>query len=171
MALTTVQSIEAEIKSLIAQKRLVEERDKEVPKAIAVLQTYAAVLTAVQRRKIASLVDPEVEAMAARTPRKVARPLKGRKLGKVLPKYRLPSGEEWSGRGLTPKAFVAWSKSVEGRSWIKANPGVKFPLANAKGSAAVKTKAPKKAARKRSATKTLKKTTTKARTRRAAATS
>ncbi|EMT5436510.1 histone-like nucleoid-structuring protein, partial [Stenotrophomonas maltophilia] len=53
MAFTTLQSINAEIKQLEAQKRLVEKRDGEVPKAIAVLQKYAKVLSPAQRRQVA----------------------------------------------------------------------------------------------------------------------
>lgn len=114
MALTTVQSIEAEIKHLVAQKRLVEARDSEVPKAIAVLQKYATVLTAVQRRKLSAIAGEEAATVVTSKPRALTSPNKGRKLGKVQPKYRLPSGEVWSGRGLTPKVFVSWAKSARG---------------------------------------------------------
>lgn len=40
-----LESLNAEIKQLEAQKKLVEKRDGEVPKALAVLQRYAKVLT------------------------------------------------------------------------------------------------------------------------------
>lgn len=43
MALNTVKSLDAEIKLLEAQKKLVEKRDGEVPKALAVLQKYSKV--------------------------------------------------------------------------------------------------------------------------------
>ncbi|MDQ7306482.1 H-NS family nucleoid-associated regulatory protein [Stenotrophomonas sp. Sm3119] len=137
MALTTVQSIEAEIKQLVAQKRLVEARDGEVPKAIAILQKYAAVLTSAQRRKLASIAGEGVDGSAGKPPKAVS-PTKGRKLGKVPPKYRLPTGETWPGRGLTPKIFAAWAKSAEGRSWVKANPGSKFPPATARAASGKK---------------------------------
>lgn len=62
---------------------------------------------------------------------KVARAAsKGRSLGKVAPKYRLPTGETWTGRGLAPKVFVAWQKSAEGKAWRAANQDEKFPPAD-----------------------------------------
>lgn len=130
MALTTLQSINAEIKQLEAQRKLVEKRDGEVPKALAALQKYAKVLSPAQRRQVAKLIGEPIDAKPVRAPRAVTGPLKGRKLGKVAAKYRLPSGETWAGRGLTPKAFIAWAKSPEGKAWAKVNPGDKFPLAN-----------------------------------------
>jgi len=143
LALTTLQSINAEIKQLEAQKRLVEKRDGEVPKAIAVLQKYAKVLSPAQRRQVAKLIGEAIDVKPARSPKSSAGPLKGRKLGKVAPKYRLPTGETWAGRGLAPKAFTAWAKSVEGKAWAQANPGAKFPPAAGK----VKKAASKGAAR------------------------
>ncbi len=132
LALTTLQSINAEIKQLEAQKRLVEKRDGEVPKAIAVLQKYAKVLSAAQCRQVARLIGEAIDVKPARAPKASTGPLKGRRLGKVAPKYRLPTGETWAGRGLAPKAFTAWAKSAEGKAWAQANPGAKFPPAAGK---------------------------------------
>ncbi len=129
MALTTLQSINAEIKQLEAQRKLVEKRDSEVPKALAVLQKYAKVLSPAQRRQVAKLIGETLDTKPARAPKPVSATRKGRKLGKVAPKYRLPTGETWAGRGLTPKAFAAWAKSAEGKAWAQANPGSKFPPA------------------------------------------
>lgn len=133
MALTTLKSLDAEIKQLEAQKKLVEKRDNEVPQAIAVLQKYSRVLTAAQRRQIAKLVgsagdDDAGVPVRARKPLKSS--VKGRTLGKVAPKYRLPTGETWTGRGLTPKVFTAWAKSAEGKAWSAANVGEKYPPAS-----------------------------------------
>lgn len=128
MPRTTLQSIDAEIKQLEAQKKLIEKRDGEVPKAIEVLQRYAKVLSAVQRRKIARIIGEVVEAA---TPAKAPRAKKqGRKLGPVAQKYQLPTGETWSGRGRTPVVFAAWENGAEGKAWRKANDGEKFPAAN-----------------------------------------
>lgn len=128
MPRTTLQSIDAEIKQLEAQKKLIEKRDGEVPKAIEVLQRYAKVLSAVQRRKIARIIGEVVDATA---PAKAPRAKKqGRKLGPVAPKYQLPSGETWSGRGRTPVLFAAWERGAEGKAWRKANDGAKFPAAS-----------------------------------------
>lgn len=142
MALTTLKSLNAEIKQLEAQKKLVEKRDGEVPKALAVLQKYAKVLSPAQRRQVAKLIGETIDAKPARAAKAAAGPLKGRKLGKVAPKYRLPTGEAWAGRGLAPKAFTAWARSAEGKAWAQANPGSKFPSADG----TVK-KAPAKAAK------------------------
>lgn len=168
MAFTTLKSLDAEIKQLEAQKKLVEKRDGEVPKALAVLQRYAKVLTPAQRRQVAKLIGETINAEPARAPKAGTGSLKGRKLGKVAAKYRLPSGETWAGRGLTPKAFTAWAKSAEGRTWAKANPGAKFPAADGAVSKsptkAVKkgTKAVKKASKAKAIRKPAKKGTAKA---------
>lgn len=131
MAHTTVKSLNAEIKLLQAQKALVEKRDGEVPKALAVLRRYSAVLTPAQRRQVAALIDvPRSQTMHAKEKASEG-PLKGRKLGKVAPKYRLPSGETWTGRGLAPRVFTAWAKSAEGKAWVAASAGERFPAAAA----------------------------------------
>ena len=130
MALTTLQSINAEIKLLEAQRKLVEKRDGEVPKALAVLQKFAKVLSPAQRRQVAKLIGETLDDNPARAPKAAPASRKGRKLGKVAPKYRLPTGETWAGRGLTPKAFATWAKSADGKAWAKANPGSKFPSAD-----------------------------------------
>ncbi|MEN5285910.1 H-NS family nucleoid-associated regulatory protein [Stenotrophomonas lactitubi] len=132
MALTTLKSLDAEIKQLEAQKKLVEKRDSEVPQALAVLQKYSRVLTAAQRRQLAKLVGSagDADAAPARVTKTSKSSVKGRSLGKVAPKYRLPTGETWTGRGLTPKIFTAWAKSAEGKAWSAANVGEKYPAAS-----------------------------------------
>lgn len=164
MALTTLKSLNAEIKQLEAQKKLVEKRDGEVPKALAVLQRYAKVLTPAQRRHVAKIIGETVEAPSGRTAAAPKAPLKGRKLGSVAPKYRLPTGETWTGRGLSPKVFTAWAKSAEGRAWAKAHPDAKFPPAE--GSAKSASKPAKKAAK--TAKKVVKKPSKRASTKRSA---
>ncbi len=148
MALTTLKSLNAEIKQLEAQKKLVERRDGEVPKALAVLQRYAKVLTPAQRRQVAKVIGETVEIPSGRPTTARKGPLKGRKLGSVAPKYRLPTGETWTGRGLSPKAFSAWAKSSAGKAWAKANPDAKFPPAGGAKVAAPVVKKPAKKARK-----------------------
>lgn len=142
MVLTTLQSIDAEIRQLEAQKKLVEKRDAEVPKALAVLQKFANVLTPAQRRKVGKIIGDAVPE-ALRATRTTAASKKARKLGRVAPKYQLPTGETWSGRGLSPKAFSNWAKSAEGKAWAKANPDTKFPPAKAAQPKAVTKKASK----------------------------
>lgn len=138
MALTTLKSLDAEIRQLEAQKKLVEKRDGEVPKALAVLQRYANVLTPAQRRQVAKILGETVKVPSGRTTTASKGPLKGRKLGSVAPKYQLPTGETWTGRGLSPKVFIAWAKSAEGRAWVKAHPDAKFPAAASTGSSGAK---------------------------------
>lgn len=126
----TLKSINAEIKQLEAQRKLVETRDSEVPIALAVLQKYGKVLSAAQRRQVAKLIGETLDDMPARAPKTAPASRKGRKLGKVAPKYRLPTGETWAGRGLAPKAFTTWARSAEGKAWAKANPDTKYPPAD-----------------------------------------
>ncbi|CAP50411.1 histone-like nucleoid-structuring protein [Xanthomonas campestris pv. campestris] len=163
MALTTLNSIDAEIKQLEARKRLIEKRDADVPKALEVLQKYAQVLTAVQRRQVAKLIGDAVPAavQVARKGGGLQAGPKGRKLGPVAPKYRIPSGETWAGRGRMPIAFTAWFASVEGKDWKKANPGLPAPLigGHAKAKKAVKVS---KAVVKKTGRKAVKKGRTKA---------
>lgn len=133
MALTTLQSIQAEIQQLEARKKLVEKRDNDVPKALAILETYASVLTDVQRRKVAKIIGEVVAPAVGRPAKKASKVKKG---GKVPPKYQLATGEAWTGRGRTPLAFVAWSE---------AHPGKDYPAAPGAAPAKVK-KAGKKVA-------------------------
>jgi len=133
LALTTLKSLNAESKQLEAQKKVVEKRDGEVPKALAVLQKYAKVLSPAQRRQVAKLIGETID----------AKPARAAKPGKVAPKYRLPTGETWAGRGLAPKVFTQWGKFAQGKAWAQANPGAKFPSADG----AVK-KAPARVAKK-----------------------
>lgn len=148
MALTTLKSLDAEIKQLEAQKKLVEKRDSEVPKALAVLQMYAKVLTPAQRRQMAKLIGQAVKVEGAGPDKTAKAASKVRKLGKVAPKFRLPDGTTWTGRGLTPKVFVAWLKSAEGKDWSAANPGERFPGAVGKKAATKALKKVGKVARK-----------------------
>lgn len=130
MALTTLKSIQSEIKQLEERKKLVEKRDNDVPKALAILHTYAQVLTPAQRRQVARIMGDTVDLPAA-APRKAAKATKKakRSTGKVAPKYQLATGELWTGRGRTPLAYGAWSKSAEGKAWQKANPDQLYPPA------------------------------------------
>lgn len=100
-----------------------------MPKALAVLQKYAKVLSPAQRRQVAKLIGETIDAKPARAAKAAAGPLEGRKPGKVAPKYRLSTGETWAGRGLAPKVFTQWGKSAQGKAWAQANPGTKLPSA------------------------------------------
>lgn len=48
--------------------------------------------------------------------------------GEVAPKYWLPhTGETWSGRGRTPRAFAAYEGSAAHKEWKAKNPNDRFP--------------------------------------------
>lgn len=126
MAFNTLQSISAVIKQLEAQKKLVERRDEEVPKALAVLQRHAKILTPAQCRQLKMILR---DADGTSSPDGARGPKKSGKGGTVPPKYRLPTGETWTGRGSTPRVFAAWAKGAEGKAWRKAHPGTTYPLA------------------------------------------
>lgn len=79
----------------------------------------------------------------------------------MAPKYRLPNGETWAGRGLAPQAFSAWAKSVEDRAWANANPAAKFPPADGAVNSSP-TRAVKKASKATTAVKPIKKAAKKA---------
>lgn len=172
MALDTLESIDSQIKQLEAQKQLIEKRDSDVPKALETLQKYASVLTAVQRRQVARLIGETIHAPAAKhaqATKKAAKKgiAKGTKLGPVAPKYRIPSGDTWAGRGRMPTSFAAWFATAEGKVWKKSNPDLPAPLIGGKAKKASKVakKAPKKVAKKstkRAVKKTGKKATAEA---------
>ncbi|WP_022970976.1 H-NS family nucleoid-associated regulatory protein, partial [Xanthomonas maliensis] len=49
--------------------------------------------------------------------------------GEVAPKYWLPhSGETWTGRGRTPRAFKAWEGTSSYKEWKAKHPDKRFPL-------------------------------------------
>lgn len=139
----TSKAIDAEIRRLEARKALLAKRDSEVPGAIEVLNRYAAVLSPAQLRKIARIAGSQDQAPAKKATKKA------KKAGSIVPpKYQIPTGEKWSGRGHPPREFKAWAATAEGKAWRKANPDQKFPLIA--GAAAKKTpkKTVKKAAKK-----------------------
>lgn len=47
--------------------------------------------------------------------------------GTIEPKFQLDSGETWTGRGRTSKAFAEFAASAEGKAWKKANNGQSYP--------------------------------------------
>lgn len=49
--------------------------------------------------------------------------------GEVVAKYWIPhSGETWSGRGRTPRAFKAWEGTSSYKEWKANHPDKRFPL-------------------------------------------
>lgn len=155
---TTTREIDLQIRRLEEQKKLIAERDSVIPAAIETLAKFAAVLTPAQRRKVAGLVADD-GVPAAKATKKATKKRAG---AKVPPKYRLPTGEEWTGRGRTPKAFVSWPRTKAGREWARENPGEKYPPADGTSTpAAPVAKAPARKAGKKVATKKARKATKK----------
>lgn len=151
MVLNSLKSIDAEIRQLEARKKLVEKRDEAVANALAVLKKYADVLTRAQRRQIEAITADAGDGRTTKVKRATRK--RGRS-GKVAPKFQLPSGETWSGRGLRPRSFVAWEKSAEGKAWRQAHAGERFPLI---AGSVPPDKVRRKAAAKRVSTKSVKK--------------
>lgn len=166
MSFETVESISAYIEKLEKQKKLIELRDEQVNKVLAVINHFAEVLTLAQRRQIANAIGasslskeaPKTQTGKTTVTKTVVKKetKKGRKLGKVAPRYQIPGGLTWTGRGRTPNEFAAWSSTAAGKAWHKANPDEKYP--GVEGAA----KATKKVMKKRGAKKSAKKVATKA---------
>lgn len=72
--------------------------------------------SAKQRAEIVSLLGADVPKKAGGVKKEVA------------PKYWLPhTGETWSGRGRTPRAFAAWEGTSAYTTWKASHPNEKFP--------------------------------------------
>ncbi|WP_081974626.1 H-NS family nucleoid-associated regulatory protein [Novilysobacter arseniciresistens] len=110
-----------------------------------ILDTYMRFLTQAQRNSLMGML----QAKGAVAPKSTATKTNAGKKFKVEPKYQLPTGETWTGRGQGHKAFIAWSATPEGKAWHKANPDEKYP-AYPFGGASKPAKAAKKAAKKAS---------------------
>jgi DNA-binding protein H-NS len=119
---------------------------------MATLNDYAKHFSESQKRRIvASLGLDDVPAAQTKRAAKSASAGKG-SAGTVPPKFMLPDGTTWAGRGQIHKAFAAWGRSAEGRQWRKDNPGEKWPSnPNAPAGMTVAKKASKKAAKKTTA--------------------
>lgn len=65
-----------------------------------------------------------VAAVGAKEPAKIKKPT----VTEVAPKFWLPhTGETWSGRGRTPRAFAAYEGSAAHKEWKAKNPDQRFP--------------------------------------------
>lgn len=133
------------------------ERDAakgKFPEVMATLNDYAKHFSESQKRRIvASLGLDDVAVAPAKRGAKSAAAGRGKgSAGTVAPKFMLPDGTTWAGRGVVHKAFAAWGRSAEGRQWRKDNPGQKWPSnPNAPAGSTVAKKASKKSAKKTTA--------------------
>lgn len=120
-----------------------------------VVGTYAPFLSDDQRQELAGLLRKSSagKPVAGATAKKSGR--KTNAGATLVPKYQLPTGETWAGRGRPHAAFVAWLKTSEGRTWKKAHPGENYPAFTGTKPATKKAakKSPAKQAGKRAARK------------------
>ncbi|MFT4196416.1 MAG: H-NS family nucleoid-associated regulatory protein [Pseudoxanthomonas sp.] len=121
----------AEAKARLAEElRKLEEQEVQLRQqqasqafgdVVRLLNDFGSLFSAKQRAEIAALAgaeDKPVRAPAAR----------GKAKREVAPKYWLPhSGETWTGRGRTPKAFAAWEGTAAYNEWKSRHPDEKFP--------------------------------------------
>lgn len=98
------------------------------------LEGTAQFMSDAQRAALQAILHPAGKAVPAATKSK----------GVVPPKFQIPSGETWAGRGQPPKTFTIWSGSAEGKAWHKAN-GKGYPAYPFTGKAGGKPAAKKSA--------------------------
>jgi len=122
---------------------------KYYEEVVALIRANGEFFSTNQRNTIKKLID--VDASAGKRDRKAP--------SELTPIYQLDTGEKWHGkRGKRPAAFNAWSQSAEGKKWLAANVGEKFPKypnPNFKGDDATPTS--KAASKAKPATKSAKK--------------
>lgn len=113
------QKLLEELEKLEQQER--EERKSEADSAystiLGLLEEFKPFFDVRQRNEIARQAGNSKKTTSSNTSTR----------SEVLPKFQLPTGETWSGRGRTPTAFVAWAESEKGKKWIEANPDQKWP--------------------------------------------
>lgn len=134
-------STSSETAELQARLRESQARDarnalEKLPSVIAWLQTNAAHFGDDHRRQVRlALGEPERSAPSqARTAaaKKANKSTGGRGTSKH-PKYRLPDGTKWNGkgRGGAPKAFKDWALTPEGKKWKRENvSGFDWPISD-----------------------------------------
>lgn len=119
----------AEAKSkLAAELRKLEEQEAELrqhqatdafTQVMKLLHDFGQHFSTKQKAEIAAVIGEGKPRKAAAT---------GDARREVAPKYWLPhSGETWTGRGRTPKAFAAWEGTAAYKEWKSKHPDQKFP--------------------------------------------
>lgn len=93
-----------------------QEATDAFDKIISLLQDYRSAFSAKQKNEIAALITTDKP-----KPKTSAKK-------EIQPKYWLPhSGETWTGRGRTPRAFTIWEGSASYKEWKAKHPNEKFP--------------------------------------------
>ena len=123
-----LNSIAKAKEKLLQELQALEEQEKseQVNEAhaahrqiITLLDQFAPFFNAKQRSELLAFFSPPSKSGP------------GTKSGRqeVKPKYQLPhTGQTWSGRGRTPKAFTDWEGTVAFSEWKARHPSLKFPL-------------------------------------------
>lgn len=119
----TLDSIVAARAKLMEELRMLDQQEQNIKRQRApgvfdeigaLLSIYAGLLSDVQKAELIDLINGKNRA-----------PRGG---GRLAPRYWLPdSGEIWTGRGKTPRAFVAWMGTSAYKDWKALNPHEKFP--------------------------------------------
>lgn len=107
-----------ELRKLEEQEvQLLQEQAADAFAEVAnLVSQYGKSFSAKQRAEIVSLLGADVPKKAGGVKKEVA------------PKYWLPhTGETWSGRGRTPRAFAAWEGTSAYTTWKASHPNDKFP--------------------------------------------
>lgn len=129
MSKPTLDSLAAAKAKLEQELRQLEQQETELRQqqatdafadVMSLLGQYGEHFNARQKAEI-------VTAVGAGSPARVKAPAAAAKR-EVAPKYWLPhNGETWTGRGRTPRAFVAWEGTAAYRDWKAGHPDEKFP--------------------------------------------
>lgn len=112
----------AELQALEEQEAalLTEKASEAYNQVIELLTTFGAHLGRAQRNEIIALTGTGSSQPKSKKPNDIRK--------EVAPKYWLPHTQEtWSGRGRTPRAFVAWEGTPAYNDWKKSHPDEKFP--------------------------------------------
>lgn len=123
---TDLGSIAAAKAKLAEELRKLEQQEEELrqqqssqafEQVLGLLNEFGGHFSSKQKADIAGFFGGESGTKKKRGPRQ-----------EVQAKYWLPhSGETWSGRGRTPKAFEAWVGTVAYKEWKANHPNEKFP--------------------------------------------
>ncbi len=129
MSKPTLDSLAAAKAKLEQELRQLEQQESDLRQqqatdafadVMSLLSQYGQHFSSKQKAEIAGVVG-------ASSPGRVKAPTTTAKR-EVAPKYWLPhSGETWTGRGRTPRAFVAWEGTAAYKDWKAKHPDEKFP--------------------------------------------
>lgn len=128
-----------------AQEMLKAAAKEQYASAKKLVANYAEHWTDAQRDLLSRFLGPQ----QAKSPKATKRAKRANTLRgvKIPPKYQLPSGETWAGRGKMKTAFVAYADKHGIDMDRRTQGGKDFPLYKAPGVKAAKTAKPAKPAK------------------------